>query len=214
MFTRALVFLGEIGGNDINYSLQEGKSIQEVYSYLPYMTEVISNAVREVIHLGAVNIVVPGNFPMGCFPIFLTKFSCGDPTTYDDMGCLRDLNELVLAQNNFLQEALALLRLEFPHVVIIYADYYTSFQTILRRAPDFGFNEQSLLQACCGIGGIHNYDEERACGHPDVPVCHNPVQYISWDGIHLTQDAYRHITAILIHDILPGTMGSPMTMEA
>ncbi|CAK9154326.1 unnamed protein product [Ilex paraguariensis] len=46
MFTRALVFLGEIGGNDINYSLQEGKSIQEVYSYLPYMTEVISNAVR------------------------------------------------------------------------------------------------------------------------------------------------------------------------
>ncbi|CAK9158605.1 unnamed protein product [Ilex paraguariensis] len=202
LLSKALVFVGEIGGNDVYYPLIQGKSIQEIYTYLPFIIEAITNAVKEVTHLGAVNIVVPGNLPMGCLPAGLTLVFAGDATTYDDMGCLKELNELALVHNNYLQESLALLRLEFPHVDIIYADYYAAYQTILRYAANFGFEEKSLLRSCCGIGGLYNYDENRKCGSRGVPVCSNPVQYISWDGVHLTQEAYRHIAKILFQDIL------------
>ncbi|CAK9175067.1 unnamed protein product [Ilex paraguariensis] len=213
VLSKALVFVGEIGGNDVNHPLIQGKSIQEIYTYLPYTIEAITNAIRvsfymiiikEVIHLGAVNIVVPGNVPIGCLPVGLTVVSGGNETAYDDMGCSKELNELALVQNNYLQESLSLLRQEFSHADIIYADYYTAYKTILYGAADFGFDEKSLLKSCCGIGGLYNYDHNRECGSRGVPVCRNPTQYISWDGIHLTQEAYRHITEILLPDILPG----------
>ncbi|CAK9186765.1 unnamed protein product, partial [Ilex paraguariensis] len=172
--SKALVFVGEIGGNDVYYPLIQGKSIQEIYTYLPYIIEAITNVVQEVIILGAVNVVVPGNFPMGCLPAGLTLVSGGDATAYDDMGCLNELNELALAHNNYLRESLAWLRLEFPHVAIIYADYYAAYQAILRHAASFGFDETSLLRSCCGIGGPYNYDDNRKCGSRDVPVCSNP----------------------------------------
>ncbi|CAK9186764.1 unnamed protein product [Ilex paraguariensis] len=203
LLSKALVFVGEIGGNDINYPFMQGKSIQEIYTYLPYVIEAITNVVREVIHLGAVNIIVPGNLPIGCLPGFLTTVSGGDATTYDTIGCSKELNELALVQNNYLQDSLALLRLEFPRANIMYADYYAAYQTILWHAADLGFNPKTLLKSCCGIGGLYNYDENRKCGSHGVPTCPNPGQYISWDGIHLTQEAYRHITKILLADIFP-----------
>ncbi|CAK9186766.1 unnamed protein product [Ilex paraguariensis] len=203
LLSKALVFVGEIGGNDLNYAIIQGKSIQEIHTYQPYIIEVITNVVREVIHLGAVNIIVPGNLPMGCIPAGLTIVSGSDVTAYDDMGCSKELNELVLVQNNYLQQSLALLRLEFPHANIIYADYYAAYQTILHHAVDFGFDEKSLLRSCCGIGGLYNYDQNRVCGSSGVPFCRNHAQYISWDGVHLTQEAYRLITEILLPDIFP-----------
>ncbi|KAI7981180.1 Acetylajmalan esterase [Camellia lanceoleosa] len=194
---RALVFVSGIGDNDVSYALANGKSIQEIQSYIPDLVRVITNGVRELIRLGAIRIVVPGNFPLGCFPIYLSKSNSTDPRLYDDLGCLRSLNELIVFQNNLLQKAIGSLRQEFPHVVIVYADYYSSFQSVLRRAPFLGFDKQSLLIACCGIGGTYNYDANRMCGSHDVPICPNPKQYIHWDGIHLTQEAHHHISDIL-----------------
>ncbi|KAF5934833.1 hypothetical protein HYC85_025962 [Camellia sinensis] len=194
---RALVFVGGIGDNDVSYALANGKSIQEIHSYIPDLVRVIINGVRELIRLGAIRIVVPGNFPLGCFPIYLSKSNSTDPRLYDDLGCLRSLNELIVFQNNLLQKAIGSLRQEFPHVVVVYADYYSSFQSILRRAPFLGFDKQSLLRACCGIGGTYNYDANRTCGSQDVHVCPNPKQYIHWDGIHLTQEAHHRISDIL-----------------
>jgi len=75
------------------------------------------------------------------------------------------------------------------------------------RLPTFlyisGFDNNSLQKACCGIGGEYNYDVQRQCGDPGVPVCIDPSTHISWDGVHLTQNAYRWIARWLIDDILP-----------
>ncbi|KAL3535331.1 hypothetical protein ACH5RR_003792 [Cinchona calisaya] len=60
-------------------------------------------------------------------------------------------------------------RMEFPNVVIISADYYGAFRSLLIRAPLLGFNTSSLLKACCGIGGPYSYDSNRACGTAGVP---------------------------------------------
>ncbi|XP_028076186.1 GDSL esterase/lipase At5g03980-like [Camellia sinensis] len=114
--------------------------------------------------VGAMRVVVPGNFPMGCLPIFLTTLPSVGPGAYDDLGCLHSLNEFAMFQNNYLQGALGSLRQEFPQVVILYADYYSAFQSVLHRAPFLGFDKQSLLKACCGIGGSYNYDPIRTCG--------------------------------------------------
>ncbi|KAF6159934.1 hypothetical protein GIB67_033018 [Kingdonia uniflora] len=186
---RALVFVGEIGGNDYNYAFFQGKPVEEIRTYVPHVVRSITDAVEDVIHEGAIRVVVPGNFPVGCIPIYLTSFPSSDPNAYDDMKCLKDLNKFALYHNNHLQRALENLRQKYPHVIILYADYYTAFQSVLRHAPYLGFDQGSLNKACCGIGGQYNYDGSRMCGHAGVPVCSNPKQHIHWDGVHLTQEA-------------------------
>jgi len=36
------------------------------------------------------------------------------------------------------------------------------------------------------------------CGKPGVPVCDDPSQSITWDGVHFTEAAYRLIADGLI----------------
>ncbi|PIA50579.1 hypothetical protein AQUCO_01200044v1 [Aquilegia coerulea] len=199
----SLVFVGEIGGNDYNYGFFQGKSMEEIRSYVPQVVQAITNAVREVIHAGAVRIVVPGNFPIGCIPIYLTAFQTSDPRAYDDMKCLAGLNGFARYHNDYLQGALAELRHEFPDVVILYGNYYAAFESIIHRASSLGFDVANAAKACCGVGGAYNFDSNRMCGSPGVPVCPNPARRIHWDGVHLTQDAYMHMAQWLLADLLP-----------
>ncbi|KAH7845943.1 hypothetical protein Vadar_007750 [Vaccinium darrowii] len=97
----------EIGGNDINYALFQGKSIKEVKSLVPSIVQAIKNAVRTVISDGAVRVVVPpGNFPIGCFPIYQTRFKTSKSTAYDEHKCLKDLNKLSKFLNEQLRQAI------------------------------------------------------------------------------------------------------------
>ncbi|XP_033137438.1 LOW QUALITY PROTEIN: GDSL esterase/lipase At5g03980 [Brassica rapa] len=198
---QSLVMMGEIGGNDYNYGFFQGKSTEEIRSYIPHVVGAIAAAAREVIRAGAVNVVVPGNFPVGCFPIYLTSFPVNDPKAYDDKGCLIRLNEFAMDHNNQLQEAISSLQKEFPGVVIVYGDYYNAFQYVL--SGSVGFDKSVALKSCCGIGGGYNYDGKRQCGAVGVPVCQNPDKFISWDGVHLTQKAYRFMSKFLNYKILP-----------
>ncbi|EOA19691.1 hypothetical protein CARUB_v10003448mg, partial [Capsella rubella] len=197
---QSLFMMGEIGGNDYNYGFFQGKPMEEIRSYIPHVVGAITAAAREVIRTGAVNVVVPGNFPVGCFPIYLTSFPVKDPKAYDDQGCLKHLNEFAMDHNNQLQEAIASLRKEFPHVAIVYGDYYNAFQNVLRS--EGRFDKSVALKSCCGIGGAYNYDGKRPCGAAGVPVCQNPNKFISWDGVHLTQKAYRFMSKFLNNQIL------------
>ncbi|XP_027069869.1 acetylajmalan esterase-like [Coffea eugenioides] len=199
---QSLFWVGEIGGNDINYAFTQGKSLQEIRTYIPSITQAIINNTRQIIQLGAKRIVVPGNFPLGCIPVALNFVSNASSLEFDEFGCSRSFNDLARYQNSYLQTALNSLRKEFPDAVIVYADFYGSFRSVLTRARFLGFDAGSLLQACCGIGGPYNYDMNRACGSPGVPVCPNPRRFIHWDGLHLTQEAYRRISEFLIPDIL------------
>ncbi|XP_013608548.1 PREDICTED: LOW QUALITY PROTEIN: GDSL esterase/lipase At5g03980 [Brassica oleracea var. oleracea] len=198
---QSLIMMGEIGGNDYNYGFFQGKSTEEIRSYIPHVVGAIAAAAREVIRAGAVNVVVPGNFPIGCFPIYLTSFPVNDPKAYDDKGCLIRLNEFAVDHNNQLQEAISSLQKEFPGVVIVYGDYYNAFQYVLRGSV--GFDKSVALKSCCGVGGGYNYDGMRQCGAVGVPVCQNPDKFISWDGVHLTQKAYRFMSKFLNYKILP-----------
>ncbi|KVH97409.1 SGNH hydrolase-type esterase domain-containing protein [Cynara cardunculus var. scolymus] len=60
----------------------------------------------------------------------------------------------------------------------------------------FGFTN-GALKACCGGGGPFNYNLLAECGYPNTSVCDRPYTYVSWDGIHLTEAAYRLISKSL-----------------
>lgn len=80
--------VGEIGGNDYNYALLEGKTMDEVKDIVADVVRAISNAVGRVIDYGAVRVVVPGNIPIGCSPVlYLTAFQSNASAAYDEDNC-------------------------------------------------------------------------------------------------------------------------------
>ncbi|KAL0392586.1 UNVERIFIED_CONTAM: GDSL esterase/lipase [Sesamum radiatum] len=118
---------------------------------------------KELIQLGASQVVVPGNFPLGCFPAFLAVAKKNRLTVYDDFGCVKSVNNLTSYENDDIQGALNSLRIEFPNTVILYADYYNAFLSVLRQAI-FGFDTEKLFIPCCGDDGVYNVFLPTFCG--------------------------------------------------
>ncbi|KAG8639584.1 GDSL esterase/lipase At5g03980-like [Manihot esculenta] len=198
---KSLFMVGEIGGNDYNYAFFQGKTIDELNSMVPNVVKAIKEAVMRVIGFGAARVVVPGNFPIGCMPIYLTGFHTNDSGAYDEFHCLKGLNNFSMFHNEQLQQAIEELQQEHPHVIIVYGDYYNAFKWVLQKAAILGFDTKSLQKACCGSGGDYDFSLERLCGAPNVQVCDKPQERMSWDGIHLTQKAYFFTARWLIRDI-------------
>lgn len=55
-----------------------------------------------------------------------------------------------------------------------------------------------VLTACCGGGGPYNFNNSARCGHDGSKACADPSAFANWDGIHLTEAAYRLIAKGLI----------------
>ncbi|KNA06440.1 hypothetical protein SOVF_181110 [Spinacia oleracea] len=198
------LFIIESGGNDFNYAFFGGKSMEEVRSMVPQVIQNIITAIQELISLGATRIVVPGNFPIGCLPIYLTSFQTNDRTMYDELNCLKGMNEFAMFQNNYLQQILREIQMQHPTVTIVYADYFTALTQLLQNAASLGFDKDETQRACCGMGNnAYNYDAAKMCGR-GVPACEHPYKSVSWDGVHMTQHAYKVMAKWLLkHNIIP-----------
>ncbi|CAJ1961864.1 unnamed protein product [Sphenostylis stenocarpa] len=195
VFRSSLFLIGEIGGNDFNYPFFAQKNIAEIKSYVPYVIIAIASTIEELIGLGARTLIVPGNLPIGCSVTYLTIYETMDKNQYDQSGCLKWLNEFAEYYNHELQSELDKLRGLHPQANIIYADYYNAALPLYRDPTKFGFTG---LKICCGMGGPYNYNASRLCGHPSVIACDDPSKYIGWDGVHLTEAAYKFIAQGLI----------------
>ncbi|KAK4368380.1 hypothetical protein RND71_012172 [Anisodus tanguticus] len=193
----ALVLMGEIGGNDYNHPFSQGKSGEEVNSYVPAVISAIGLAINELIELGAQTLIVPGNLPIGCSSSYLTTFKDSNKNDYDtSTGCINWLNDFAEYHNQLLQEEIHRIREIHPHANIIYADYYNAAMQIYKSPKTFGFT--STIVACCGGGGPYNFKSNIKCGSPSSNVCENPSSYFSWDGVHLTEAAYKLIAKGLL----------------
>lgn len=70
--------------------------------------------------------MVPGNFPIGCVPSYLTMFqSKSSPQDYDAFGCIKWLNDFSVYHNRALKRMLHQIRRD-PTVTILYGDYYNT----------------------------------------------------------------------------------------
>lgn len=165
---------------------------------MPQVVQSITNVAKELIELGATQIMIPGNFPIGCSPSYLSLFSVAGSTDHDERGCLVSYNSFAAYHNEQLQAAIDGLRKANSDVSIVYADYYGAFLHLLDHASVLGFDEGSLLKACCGAGGVYNFDMDMMCGGLGASTCADPARHVSWDGIHLTQQAYRAMALALL----------------
>lgn len=81
---------------------------------------------------------MPGNFPIGCVPLYLVKFETYDESKYDEYQCLKDYNEFSKYHNQLLVEAIQELQQENPNVAIVYGDYYSALTWVISHAPVLG----------------------------------------------------------------------------
>lgn len=136
---------------------------------------------------GAKYIVVQGLPPTGCLTLALALFPNDDR---DDIGCVASPNHRSYLHNAVLQSKLHYFRTQFPHAVIVYADYWNSYHTVVKNAGKYGFREP--FKACCGSGGgPYNFQASDWCGSKSSNSCSDPSKYINWDGVHLTEAMYK-----------------------
>ncbi|KAL9228949.1 hypothetical protein vseg_004474 [Gypsophila vaccaria] len=197
------LILIETGGNDVNYTLLQRKPMSEVYAMVPQVISAITDTTRQLISLGAKHVFIPGNFPIGCLPVYLATFQSNDFTKYDTMHCLTDLNAFARFYNKELQRAIRELQAEHPAARIVYGDYYSALTWLLQNAGSVGFDMGRLHSACCGSNAnVYNFDLRNMCGSAHGQVCPDPNRQVSWDGIHMTQRAYSYLTQWLLRNSL------------
>lgn len=73
--------VGEIGWNDYNYAIFQGKPMEELREMVPDVVAAIMDAARKVIDLGGTRVVIPGIFPIGCLPMYKTAYATSDNST-------------------------------------------------------------------------------------------------------------------------------------
>ncbi|CAN6816904.1 unnamed protein product [Brassica oleracea] len=205
MLGDSLILMGDIGANDYVYMFFQGKSINEVEELVPLVIKAISSAIVDLINLGGKTFLVPGSFPYGCFPAYLTLFQTAKEEEYDPFtGCLSWLNAFGKNHDEQLKTELRRLRKLYPHVNIIYADYYNSMYRFFQEPAKYGFKERPL-GACCGVGGQYNFTIGEECGYQGVGYCKNPSEYVNWDGYHLTEATHQK----MVHGLLKGPYATP-----
>ncbi|XP_051125552.1 GDSL esterase/lipase At2g27360-like [Andrographis paniculata] len=204
---RCLVILGPLGSNDYSYFQMSGKSsLEDLQLAAPILIRHIGSTIQELIELGVVTILVPGGSPDGCMPAMLVLYEKSSTRNdYDPQtGCLDWLNQHLQHHNHLLQKELQRIRELHPQVNIIYGDYYNDAVRMYLSPNQFGLGNQ-ILKACCGGGGAYNCELDKKCGTPQATCCRDPAEYISWDGVHLTEAANR----LIAQGLLQGTYTDP-----
>ncbi|KAK9714528.1 hypothetical protein RND81_06G101300 [Saponaria officinalis] len=182
--SRSLVLI-EKGGNDYNYAMLQGKPMDQVRDMVPQVVDTIKSAAKQVIGFGATRVYIPGNFPIGCLPIYKATF--GNYCTLDKMDCLDGLNDFARFHNAYIKKAINDLQKD----------------SILKNVEPLGFDVSNKFKACCGSSdNEYNFDLTRTCGSQGYEVCADPNKYISWDGIHMTQQAYKRMSQWLLQRLI------------
>ncbi|XP_062186768.1 GDSL esterase/lipase At1g28590-like [Phragmites australis] len=99
-------------------------------------------------------------------PFYLFLFHNSELRDYDPaIGCLRWLNDLTALNNTLLQ------RYHLP--------------------AWYGFGDRTMLHACCAGDKLHNANFTIHCTEPGAVQCLDLSRYVSRDGLHMTEAAYR-----------------------
>ncbi|CAN8313525.1 unnamed protein product [Cochlearia groenlandica] len=195
----ALILMGEIGANDYNYGFFVGKPVEEIKELVPLVISTISSAITELIGMGGTTFLVPGEIPIGCSVAYLTIYQTSNTEEYDPItGCLKWLNKFGEYHSEQLQAELHKLRKMYPHVNIVYADYYNAVSRLFQEPTKLGFMNRPL-PACCGVGGSYHFTFGRKCGFEGVERCNDPSKYVNWDGVHMTEAAYGWVAKGLLN---------------
>jgi hypothetical protein len=95
---------------------------------------------QKLVAMGAMDVVVPGVLPVGCFPIYLTVYGTSNAADYDNLGCLKKFNDLSTYHNSLLQKRVAVLQTRYRKhgARIMYADFYNGVYDMVRNPQRYG----------------------------------------------------------------------------
>ncbi|KAH6557071.1 hypothetical protein KP509_1Z136900 [Ceratopteris richardii] len=204
--SKALVYFGEIGGNDYNYALGAMRPANEVQALLPAVVEKIHNALETILESGMKKVVVQGQFPMGCIAIYLRLFN---NTQLDSNGCVSSVMEISNQHNRLLRDVIGHVQKIHPDLDIIFFDTTEAYLHILRNPSLYNFNN---VRDPCYTGGLEllalanagNTGGSATAALPphniNMTSCTNPENYIGWDGIHLTDAMYGAMMKLFLTD--------------
>ncbi|XP_047066465.1 GDSL esterase/lipase At1g28590-like [Lolium rigidum] len=201
---KSLFLVGEIGGNDYNGPFLSKMPIEMIRNLTPSVVAKISATITDLIGLGAKTLLVPGNLPIGCVPIYLMTYKSDKKEDYESLtGCLRLMNEFSKYHNRYLLDELDKLRNLHSGVSIIYADYYGAAMEVFLSPKKFGIDYP--LVACCGGEGFYGVSTTERCGNAEYRLCDDPQKYGSWDGLHPSEAVYKGI----VNGLLRGSYTQP-----
>ncbi|KAL2547158.1 GDSL esterase/lipase [Forsythia ovata] len=188
----SLFWIGEMGVND--YTRAHGSSVS-LQSLSEMSVRTVSKLLKTLLTAGAKYIVVQGLPPVGCLPMDIFKCPLHK---LNKMGCAAAVNSAIMIHNQILQRNLEKIRKLNPKSTIVYADYWNAFLTILTNPKKYQIEEP--FKACCGSSGTQlNFNSHSLCGSPGTTVCKDPSKHINWDGIHLTEAMYKHVTDLFLN---------------
>ncbi|KAK6158829.1 hypothetical protein DH2020_006143 [Rehmannia glutinosa] len=191
-----------IGQNDFTgYASSAGAG--GVKQIVPQIVSQIASAIKELYSIGGRTFMVLNLGPVGCYPAFLVQFP-HDNSDYDSSGCLTSYNNAVIEYNSQLKDAVGQVRQQLSDANVIYVDTYSVMLDLFQNPTSHGM--QHGTTACCGYGGgSYNYNQQVFCGSSKASACSDPQNYVSWDGIHLTEAANK----IMAYGILSGSYSDP-----
>ncbi|KAL4562635.1 hypothetical protein LXL04_026663 [Taraxacum kok-saghyz] len=197
-----------IGQNDFTSDLAK-KGIDGVKQTLPQVISQITSTIKELHGLGGRTFFVQNLAPIGCYPSFLVQLPHGHDDI-DEFGCMISYNNAVAEYNNMLHDALSQTRQELFDSNVIYVDSHKALLELFQHPTSHGMKYSTI--ACCGNGGgPHNYNPQVFCGNTKLVngqnltalACEDPKNYVSWDGVHITEAASK----IVVDAILGGGDG-------
>ncbi|KAF7039863.1 hypothetical protein CFC21_111105 [Triticum aestivum] len=206
LMATSLVMMGEMGIHDYLIFVTGKLTEVEIRTFVPHIVGAIRSVITEVIDAGAKTVVVRGMIPLGCQPLLMLSLFEGTGADYSrPTGCLARLNDLARKHNHALIGMILELRRAYrgTGVSILYADQMDPVIKLVFEPSKYGFGDKPLA-ACCGGSGTYNFDPTFAtlCGMPGANKCADPSKYVSWDGVHLTDAANRHVAG----NVLRSTM--------
>ncbi|KAJ3683084.1 hypothetical protein LUZ60_013311 [Juncus effusus] len=203
VFSSALYTI-DIGQNDFTSNLKR-IGISGVKRYLPLVIKQISSTIKELYDLGGRNFIIFNLAPIGCYPAFLTELP-HNARDLDMYGCMVSYNKAVVYYNKLLFRSLKNIRGITQGANVVYFDKHSVLLELFRHARAHGFNYTT--KACCGYGdGPYNFNQAIYCGNTKsingrdgtATACADPQNYVSWDGIHSTENANKFVALTLLN---------------
>uniref|UniRef100_A0A5B6ZCD1 Alpha-L-fucosidase n=2 Tax=Davidia involucrata TaxID=16924 RepID=A0A5B6ZCD1_DAVIN len=203
-FSKALYTM-DTGQNDLHAGLTS-MTEKEVQTSIPNIIDQFALAVEKLYQQGARAFWIHNTGPIGCLPYFVINYP-PKPGNADQNGCVKSYNEVAQEFNKQLKDRVSKLRSQLQDALFTYVDIYTAKYSLISEAKEHGFANR--LGYCCG----HYGDYRLECGQKTIvngteiygASCSNPLEYISWDGIHYTEAANQWVA----NHILDGSLSDP-----
>ncbi|MCO5592898.1 hypothetical protein L7F22_046902 [Adiantum nelumboides] len=202
--SHSLVYFGEIGGNDFNYALAAHRPHKVLQSLFKPIAHQIHSSLESLLELGVKHIVVQGQFPMGCISLYLKTLH---GTKTDKHGCIESVMRISDHHNHMLKDVVHHLAKKHKHAHIVFFDTTAAYLHILKHASQYNFTN---VEDPCNIAALQMLLQPSLTTPPssssthasmiNTRACPNPRNYVSWDGIHLTDAMYGTMMKLFLTD--------------